>query len=313
MSIQASDKITLKFAWEGPTTKKHPPMQIDKIHLWLNGSMQDIHIRLSKETATLKRVFLPFVILNYRPLDYQHKNSLEVSIEKIKTLVLQAGRLGGQNVPLEIPETLEIGQTYCLVVSSNNLFPTAKLIKEKSTSVQEEEGKTGLSRNKELLYQYAEGTLLTSLDESVKAIIPKLMGVTMKTLKEGQYPNAHEMKKIIHKLPSDKVFQIIKKLRKMHKGKLSREIVLQKTMDLQGEFLALLGFKTFENFIHKTFLLYLEEPISEFAKIFFLTIAEGTAIRFFEMFNLPLPSQTETVPASQTQLQELVSRKLEEL
>lgn len=147
----------------------HGGLEVGVVDLVFKNAKTDIsvHIPDNISVATVKK--LPFTCRRYhetecelngrkfKPLAQEtHPDSLKVTIEQIRNLTIKAGIFeesphtgpaimdsfgkitrekrvlrSDREIKLEVPEELEIGQTYCLVVSSNNLSLSARLLTEK--------------------------------------------------------------------------------------------------------------------------------------------------------------------------------------
>lgn len=169
--VATSEKIVLHFSWRGPNT-------------WRGGSSRGgLDVRVVdlafKDATTEISVDLPENINPVAPQKFSftlrkswketHPDSLCVTTEQIRNLALKAGvfekgspigpmvmdssgRITQQQtlqrsdraIGLEIPEELELGQTYSLVVSSDDLSLSARLVKEEIAGrSREEERATG--------------------------------------------------------------------------------------------------------------------------------------------------------------------------
>lgn len=151
------------------------------VDLVFNNSETDISVHIPSDISSSTMQKFPFTCRRYHETEMvmlrgqkfkslakeTHPNSLSVTVEQIQNLVIKAGffekgrpigprvmdssgRISQQQtvkrsdrvVELEIPEELEIGQTYSLVVTSDDLSLSARLLKEKRANRIEESKKS---------------------------------------------------------------------------------------------------------------------------------------------------------------------------
>lgn len=168
-----SDKIVLNFAWTGPNTwnggsSSRGGSDIGIVDLVFKDAKKEISVLLPDNinpTGAQKFSFTCRKYLGKEDGDFPiaketHPDSLCVTIEQVHNLTVRAGyfekgrpigpkimdtrtgkitqqhtvRRTDMNARLEIPEELEIGQKYSLVVSSNGHSLSARLIKEEKTA-----------------------------------------------------------------------------------------------------------------------------------------------------------------------------------
>lgn len=166
--VAASEKIVLNFAWTGPNTWRRGSscggLDVRVIDLVFKGATTDISVHLPENINPVAPQKLPFTCR--KPWKETHPDSLCVTTEQIRNLALKAGvfekgrpispmvmdssgritqqetlRRSDRAIGLEIPEELELGQTYSLVVSSDDLSLSARLVKEEVTGRSREEEK----------------------------------------------------------------------------------------------------------------------------------------------------------------------------
>ncbi len=161
----ASDKVILNFAWEGPNRCRGGSsaggLDIWVVDLAFAGAKTAISVAIPENiNPAIARKF-PFTcrhMLGQTGIVQRetHPDLLRVTVEQVRSLTLKAGvfekgrpigpitldpltgrrsqqetlRRTDRSVELKLPEKLEIGQTYKLVVTSEDLSLSARLIKE---------------------------------------------------------------------------------------------------------------------------------------------------------------------------------------
>lgn len=156
-----SEKITFCFGWKGPTSQQggQPPERLDveTVKLVFKSAKTDISVPLPKSPADLALPNSPYKKCLFRCRKYSerlhddrkvkiltketHPDLLSATVEQINNLTIKAKILritpekdrhqSNREIKLKLPEVLEIGQTYCLLVASDeNLSLSAGLIKE---------------------------------------------------------------------------------------------------------------------------------------------------------------------------------------
>lgn len=153
-----SEKIVLNFGWIGPSTWQggwsQGGLTVGVVDLVFKNAKAQISVEIPKDIAPSTLQKLPFTC--QRDLVQTHPSSLKVTIEQIHNLIIKVGifeasrRKEGpsiidhsgritqsgclhrseRTVKFEIPEELEVGKTYCLVVTSNDFSFSAHLLKE---------------------------------------------------------------------------------------------------------------------------------------------------------------------------------------
>lgn len=164
-----NDKIILNFGWIGSSSWQggcfRGGLDVGVVDLLFKNAKTEISVNIPDNisVSTIKR--LPFTCR--KPFAKEtHPDSLIITIEKIRSLTVKAGifeespikgpaimdSLGkttrekrilrsDREIKLEVPEVMESGQTYSLIVTSNDFSFSARLLKEektKSTSKNEE-------------------------------------------------------------------------------------------------------------------------------------------------------------------------------
>ncbi len=153
-----NEKVTLNFAWMGPNSRNGGSFQggrdVLAVDLMFKNAKTAVSVRLQEGINPLKPQRYAFVCRKQSGAE-SYPDSLRVSIDQIHNLRVKAafyekGRSIGprimdssgkitqehtllksyNKVKLEIPEELEIGQTYCLIVTSVDLSLSARLVKE---------------------------------------------------------------------------------------------------------------------------------------------------------------------------------------
>lgn len=163
--VATSGKIVLNFAWTGPNTwlggSSRGGLDARVVDLVFQGATTNVSVHLpeniypiapQKFSFTCRKLMKPF-LLQWKET---HPDSLCVTTEQVRNLALKAGmfekgrptgpmvldssgRITQQetllrsdiSIDLEVPEELELGQTYNLVVSSDYLFSlSARLEKQ---------------------------------------------------------------------------------------------------------------------------------------------------------------------------------------
>ncbi len=172
-SASVSDKIIVNFAWVGPNTSSggssRSGLDVRVVDLVFKGAKTKISVHLPENINPAGAQKFPFTCLRYHEMGVAKKTSpesLRVTIEQIHNFTVRVGlfemgrpigpkimdsstgeitkqqtvRRSDRDVRLEIPEAFEIGQTYSLVVSSDDLSLSARLIKEEKAgpTVQDE-------------------------------------------------------------------------------------------------------------------------------------------------------------------------------
>lgn len=155
--IAATEKIILNFAWTGPNIwrggSSRGGLDVGVVDLIFKGATTDISIHLPENINPVTPQKFSFTCR--KSLKETHPDSLRVTIEQIHNLTIKAGffekgrsigpmvmdfsgkitqqqplRRSDREVRLDIPDNLELGQIYSLVVSSNDLSLSARLVKE---------------------------------------------------------------------------------------------------------------------------------------------------------------------------------------
>jgi hypothetical protein len=139
-----SSKITLSFAWEGSNFVNggiaNGGTEIRVIDLFFQGAKTLTCVRLPENINPKEPKNFGFTLL--RNWQESSPSKLSLTETQVRNFVLQAGIFQGRLLPLPktiirfnssialtIPKELELGQNYTLVVSSNNLSLSARLIK----------------------------------------------------------------------------------------------------------------------------------------------------------------------------------------
>lgn len=155
-SIAANQKVVLNFAWQGPNMwqggSSRGGLDVRVVDLVFKGAKTDISIHLPENINPVEPQKFSFTCR--KSFKETHPDSLCVTIEQVHNLTVKAGffekgrsigpkvmdssgRISQQQtilrsdsvVRLDIPDELELGQTYCLVVSSDDLSLSARLVK----------------------------------------------------------------------------------------------------------------------------------------------------------------------------------------
>lgn len=170
MSVNTEhNQIPINFAWKGVSDQREPFMRVIEINLLFKGSMKKISNIIPKLLRGDKTVRLPYKCRTYRFgfLDSEStQDAILLTKEQINNLIIKAGILkkgepigpitiqpqgktvvlqttvrSDEVIPLETSENLEIGQTYCLLVTSNKLELSARLVKEEKPTTTFSAGK----------------------------------------------------------------------------------------------------------------------------------------------------------------------------
>src|SRR3990167_5565016 len=168
VSVATSGKIVLNFAWTGPNTwrggSSYGGIDVRVVGLVFKGATTNISVHLPENINPVAPQKFSFTC--HKSCKETHPDSLCVTTEQVRNLTLKAlvfekgrpigpmvmdssGRITQQTtlrrsdraIGLEIPEELELGQTYNLVVSSDDLSLSACLVKEEITGHSREEEK----------------------------------------------------------------------------------------------------------------------------------------------------------------------------
>jgi hypothetical protein len=141
-SLSGSDKILVDFAWTG-RTRVTGFLDIREVELVIKGARTAISIDLPESINLSSPQKFPFTCR--KPAVETHPDSLLVTLDQIHNLTIKAhifenlrfsknkrqtDQKYDSDVELEIPDQLEAGQTYVLVVSSGHLSLSARLVKE---------------------------------------------------------------------------------------------------------------------------------------------------------------------------------------
>lgn len=151
--------------WNGGSSRSGLDVRV--VDLVFKGAKTDISVHLPENISPVAAQKFPFTCRRYHETEVElggrrfkpllketHPNSLCVTVEQIRHLTVRAGffekgrpigpvildptgritqqetvRRTDRDIRLEIPEELEIGQTYSLVVTSNDLSLSARLLK----------------------------------------------------------------------------------------------------------------------------------------------------------------------------------------
>lgn len=145
------EAISLSFAWKGATVKE--PLSIQVVQLVFQNSGAEVSVNLPQEPPKKRLSSLRFIC------DFGSRRNtserLNVEIKLVRTMEVKVGvfepgpsrgprmmspsgevfcqetvRRRDHSIPLTLPKDFEIGQKYQLVVSSNDLSPTAALVRE---------------------------------------------------------------------------------------------------------------------------------------------------------------------------------------
>ncbi|MFZ0565706.1 MAG: hypothetical protein WAM28_05940 [Chlamydiales bacterium] len=166
MATPDTPKIYLNFGWEGPNRWNggwsHGGSDISVVNLVFKNAKDDISVHIPDNISPSTVQKLPFTYRRYRDRrefkvlsQETHPSRLSVTIEQIHNLTLKAGIFtesphrglaimgssgaashqkrilrSDREIRLELPEELEIGETYTLVVTSNDYSLSARLQKE---------------------------------------------------------------------------------------------------------------------------------------------------------------------------------------
>ncbi|MCB1112675.1 MAG: hypothetical protein H7A37_05685 [Chlamydiales bacterium] len=169
-----NNTIIISFAWEGPNTWRggvsHGGLDVRVVDLKFKDAKTKISIHLPQDINPSTAEKYSFTCYRYHDqtedrnvkplLKETNPQQLKVTIEQIRNLVIQAGFFekgrpigpkimnsvtgeitqqqtvlkSDRKVELELPEELEIDQTYTLVVTSRELSLSARLIKNEKVS-----------------------------------------------------------------------------------------------------------------------------------------------------------------------------------
>ncbi len=167
MPSTTSEKIVLNFAWTGPNTWcggcSGGGLSVGVVDLIFKDAKTNISVSLPENINPTTPKKLSFRCR--KPLGETRPDSLGVTTEQVRNLTLKAGVFekgrpigprvmdssgkitqqetvtrSDRAIDLEIPQEFESGKTYSLVVSSDDLSLSARLVKEEAArSVNEEE------------------------------------------------------------------------------------------------------------------------------------------------------------------------------
>jgi hypothetical protein len=163
------EKIVLNFGWKGPSSwhggSSHGGLDIKVVDLLFKDAKTKISVHIPDNISPSTIQKIPFTCRKYDAQE-THPDSLKVMVEQIHNLTIKAGIFeessdnkgplvdsfgritrekhmlrSDREIKFKIPEELEIGQTYSLVVtSSHDLSLSAQLLKEKRADTVMEEG-----------------------------------------------------------------------------------------------------------------------------------------------------------------------------
>jgi hypothetical protein len=167
-----NEKIIINFGWQGPTARdvesyEDSSLYVKNVTLGFKNATTAVSVRIPENISpnTVRRI--PFTCQKISGQE-THPDFLQVTIERIRNLTISAriseeiprgpsivessGRIRREKhsngewdraIPLEVPEELEIGQTYSLVVTSDDLSLSARLLKEERNTRTLEDEKQG--------------------------------------------------------------------------------------------------------------------------------------------------------------------------
>jgi hypothetical protein len=168
VAVPTSEKIVLNFAWTGPNTWRGGSsrwgLDIRVVDLVFKDAKTDVSVHLPQNINPVVPQKFPFTCR--KSWKETHPDSLCVTTEQVRNLVLKAGvfekgrpigpmvmdssgritqqetlRRSDEAIGLEVPEELELGQTYNLVVLSEDLSLSARLVKATVASPSAEDRK----------------------------------------------------------------------------------------------------------------------------------------------------------------------------
>lgn len=154
--VATSEKIVLNFAWTGPNTwsggSSRGGLDVRVVDLVFKGATTNVSVHLPENINPVAPQKFSFTCR--KSWKETHPDSLCVTTEQVRNLALKAGvfekgrpigpkvmdssgritqqetlRRSDTPIELEVPEELELGQTYNLVVSSEDLSLSARLVK----------------------------------------------------------------------------------------------------------------------------------------------------------------------------------------
>ena len=166
--VATSEKIVLNFAWTGPNTwrggSSRGGLDVRVVDLVFKGATTGISVHLPENINPVAPQKFSFTCR--KSWKETHPDSLCVTTEQVRNLALKAGvfekgrpigpmvmdssgritqqqtlRRSDRAIELGLPEELELGQTYSLVVSSDDLSLSARLVKEEKAGRSREEEK----------------------------------------------------------------------------------------------------------------------------------------------------------------------------
>ncbi len=240
-----SEKIVLNFSWQGPTHWRggaaNGGEEISAVSLVFQEAKTRISVFLPDNISPT--IPTPFKFSCYRGSSYPTTpDSLRVTIEQIKKLTLTAivldksprpgpaimdefGKVTQQEflrrtdqcIPLKIPEVLEKGQTYRLIVSSDTyLHCSAELVKETISPAQEED--LYLAAKQELfsvfgsLFLVAMGVRGMELATRL-ALLPSGQFLSVNFPSQGEVPGVTAIKEAIDQIDKNKLIPLLETVR----------------------------------------------------------------------------------------------------
>ena len=200
-------------------------LDVSVVDLKFKDAKTEISVHIPDEISPSKVQRLPFTLRKYGEKEWElndhkfkpllketHPESLQVTVEQIHNLTIKAGIFEkspyqgnaimdssgkitretrilrtDSDVKLEIPKELEIGQTYCLLVTSNDLFPIkARLVKENKSSTKDDEAQFILDQTE--LYE-----ILGPLLHPLMGIKVMEFGMKLMTISSNSTPNINSL------------------------------------------------------------------------------------------------------------------------
>src|ERR1700722_3150091 len=253
------EKIILNFGWQGPSSW-HGRLDVGVVDLIFKNAKTDISVHIPSDIAPTTVQQFPFTCRKYQESEVEisgrkfkpllqetHPDSLRVTTEQIHNLRIKAGifeespRKGltmmdrsGQittekrllrsdrEVKLKMPEELEIGQTYRLVITSNDLSLEARLVKEEKVTVtpsSTREDDTQLLLDQAELFQLLGGVLLPVMGVKMMefgvmlASTPSCSSLTFNPDFSGQTLGIEAIKSEIRKIETGTLKELMTKIR----------------------------------------------------------------------------------------------------
>lgn len=184
----AGEKVILNFGWQGPSSwhggSSHGGLDVGVIDLVFKSSTTRVSVSIPDNISPGSAQKLPFTCRRFLAQE-THPDSLKVTAEQILNLTIKAGifeespRKGAaimdsrgqvtrekhilrsdREIELERPEELEAGQTYSLVVTSDDFSLSARLLKEdREDPIIEDEKKASKDESQNLMRKMGEALI----------------------------------------------------------------------------------------------------------------------------------------------------------